>query len=89
MGRDRVGRLIRICGLLGIVRGKLDLIDSQSSASNRPNHWWLAKFTHVRTLILRQFAVPFRPLSRPSQRPIPPVLAGHLARMRRFGLPKT
>ena len=65
VGRDRVARLMRICGITGIVRGKRrtittesdlsadrhpDLIDRQWNAPTRPDQWWVADFTYVWTL---------------------------------------
>jgi transposase InsO family protein len=65
VGRDQVGRLMRICGIQGIVRGKRhtvtttadpgaprhpDLIERQWGAPNRPDQWWVADFTYVWTL---------------------------------------
>ena len=65
VGRDQVARLMRICGIQGIVRGKRrtvtttadpgaprhpDLIDRQWGAPSRPDQWWVADFTYVWTL---------------------------------------
>lgn len=65
IGRDQVARLMRICGITGIVRGKRctittvatpgaarhpDLIDRQWGAPTRPDQWWVADFTYVWTL---------------------------------------
>ncbi len=65
IGRDQVARLMRICGITGVVRGKRctitttadpvaarhpDLIDRQWGAPTRPDQWWVADFTYVWTL---------------------------------------
>lgn len=65
IGRDQVARLMRICGITGIVRGKRctittvadpgatrhpDLIVRQWGAPTRPDQWWVADFTYVWTL---------------------------------------
>lgn len=65
VGRDQVGRLMRICEIQGIVRGKRhtvttaadpgaprhpDLIERQWGAPTRPDQWWVADFTYVWTL---------------------------------------
>ena len=65
IGRDQVARLMGICGITGIVRGKRrtittesdpsadrhpDLIDRQWNAPTRPDQWWVADFTYVWTL---------------------------------------
>ncbi|MGV0853920.1 IS3 family transposase, partial [Mycolicibacterium phlei] len=65
VGRDQVGRLMRICGICGAVRGKLrtitttadpaaarhpDLIERQWSLPARPDQWWVADFTYTPTL---------------------------------------
>ena len=65
VGRDQVGRLMTICGAVGVVRGRRrtvttqsddraprhpDLIDRQWGASSRPDQWWVADFTYCWTL---------------------------------------
>lgn len=65
MGRDQVGRLMRISGIQGAVRGTRrtitttpesgaprhpDLIDRQWGAPRRPDQWWVADFTYTWTL---------------------------------------
>lgn len=65
IGRDQVARLMGICGVAGVVRGKRrtittesdpsaarypDLIDRQWDAPQRPDQWWVADFTYVWTL---------------------------------------
>ncbi|OLT44608.1 integrase [Gordonia sp. CNJ-863] len=65
MGRDQVGRLMEICGITGVVRGKHrtsttqrddraprhpDLVDRQWSLPSRPDQWWVADFTYCWTL---------------------------------------
>lgn len=65
LGRDQVARLMGICGVTGIVRGKRrtvttesdpsadrhpDLIDRQWNTPTRPDQWWVADFTYVWTL---------------------------------------
>ena len=65
VGRDQVGRLMRICGICGAVRGKRrtitttadpaaarhpDLIERQWGLPARPDQWWVADFTYTPTL---------------------------------------
>lgn len=65
IGRDQVARLMGICGISGIVRGKRrtittesdpgadrhpDLIDRKWDTPDRPDQWWVADFTYVWTL---------------------------------------
>ena len=65
VGRDQVGRLMRLCGITGAVRGKRrtvtttadataarhpDLIDRQWGVPARPDQWWVADFTYTWTL---------------------------------------
>lgn len=65
IGRDQVVRLMGICGVTGIVRGKRatvttegdptaarhpDLIDRQWDTPQCPDQWWVADFTYVWTL---------------------------------------
>ena len=65
LGRDQVGRLMGICGAVGIVRGRRrtvtterddraprhpDLIDRQWDLPDRPDQWWVADFTYCWTL---------------------------------------
>ncbi|GAC55771.1 putative transposase [Gordonia amicalis NBRC 100051 = JCM 11271] len=65
MGRDQVGRLMKICGITGVVRGAHrtvttqrddraprhpDLVDRQWSLPSRPDQWWVADFTYCWTL---------------------------------------
>lgn len=60
IGRDQVARLMGICGISGIVRGKRrtittvsdpaadrhpDLIDRKWDTPTRPDQWWVADFT--------------------------------------------
>ena len=62
MGRDQVGRLMGICGITGVVRGKRrtitttadpralrhpDLIARQWGLPQRPDLWWVADFTYT------------------------------------------
>lgn len=64
VGRDQVARLMGICGIAGIVRGKRRTVTTESDpaaaqprpdrppvdAPTRPDHWWVADFTYVWTL---------------------------------------
>ena len=65
LGRDQVGRLMAICGAVGVVRGRRrtvtterddraprhpDLIERQWGAPTRPDQWWVADFTYCWTL---------------------------------------
>ena len=65
LGRDQVGRLMRIVGIQGITRAKHrtfttvsdpaaarhpDLIKRAWSSATRPDMWWVADFTYVWTL---------------------------------------
>ena len=66
VGRDQVGRLMRIAGIEGVVRGKHttvttrrggeqsarhpDLVDRAWDTPERPDQWWVADFTYVWTL---------------------------------------
>jgi len=65
MGRDQVGRLMRIAGIEGAIRGKHhtattrtdaaaprhpDLVDRAWGTPTRPDQWWVADFTYVWTL---------------------------------------
>jgi putative transposase len=66
VGRDQVGRLMRIAGIEGVVRGKHtttttrrgeqgvprhpDLVDRAWDTPARPDQWWVADFTYVWTL---------------------------------------
>ena len=65
LGRDQVGRLMGICGAVGIVRGRRrtvtperddraprhpDFIDRQWDLPDRPDQWWVADFTYCWTL---------------------------------------
>lgn len=65
IGRDQVARLMGICGVAGIVRGKRrtittesdpgadrhpDLINREWNTPDRPDQWWVADFTYVWTL---------------------------------------
>ncbi|SNT53617.1 Transposase InsO and inactivated derivatives [Rhodococcoides kyotonense] len=65
VGRDQVGRLMTICGAVGVIRGRHrtvtterddraprhpDLIDRQWGAPTRPDQWWVADFTYCWTL---------------------------------------
>ena len=65
VGRDQVGRLMTICGAVGVVRGRRrtvttnrddraprhpDLIDRQWGAPTHPDQWWVADFTYCWTL---------------------------------------
>lgn len=65
IGRDQVVRLMGICGIAGIVRGKRRTITTESDPSaarhpdlvernwdvpDRPDQWWVADFTYVWTL---------------------------------------
>lgn len=65
LGRDQIGRLMRIVGISGAVRGKHrtvttrrdpaavrrpDLIGRAWSTPTRPDQWWVADFTYVWTL---------------------------------------
>lgn len=65
VGRDQVGRLMRVCGIHGVVRGRRrtvtttadpaaprhpDLINRQWGAPRRPDQWWVADFTYTWTL---------------------------------------
>ena len=66
VGRDQVGRLMRIAGIEGVVRGRHtttttrrgeqgaprhpDLIDRAWDTPTRPDQWWVADFTYVWTL---------------------------------------
>jgi putative transposase len=65
VGRDQVGRLMSICGAVGVVRGRRrtitterddraprhpDLIDRRWDLPDRPDQWWVADFTYTWTL---------------------------------------
>ena len=65
VGRDQVGRLMRIAGIEGAVRGAHrtrttrrdpaaprhpDLVDRAWDTPTRPDQWWVADFTYVWTL---------------------------------------
>lgn len=66
IGRDQVGRLMRIAGIAGAVRGQHtttttrrgeqhtlrhpDLVDRAWDTPTRPDQWWVADFTYVWTL---------------------------------------
>ena len=65
VGRDQVGRLMRIAGIEGVTRGKHhtvttrrdpaagrhpDLIKRAWNTPSRPDQWWVADFTYVWTL---------------------------------------
>ena len=65
IGRDQVARLMKICGIRGVVRGKRrtttterderaprhpDLINRKWDTPHRPDQWWVADFTYVWTL---------------------------------------
>jgi transposase InsO family protein len=66
VGRDQVGRLMRIVGIAGVVRGTRsttttvraarsaprhpDLIERAWNTPTRPGQWWVADFTYVWTL---------------------------------------
>jgi transposase InsO family protein len=65
VGRDQVGRLMKIVGIEGVVRGRHhtvttrsdpaagrhpDLIGRAWSTPTRPDQWWVADFTYVWTL---------------------------------------
>lgn len=65
IGRDQVARLMGLCGISGIVRGKRrtittesdptvdrhpDLVDRKWDTPTRPDQWWVADFTYVWTL---------------------------------------
>ncbi|WP_445169275.1 IS3 family transposase [Mycolicibacterium sp. Dal123E01] len=65
LGRDQVGRLMRISGISGVVRGKRrtittavdpgaprhpDLLERQWATPQRPDQWWVADFTYAWTL---------------------------------------
>ncbi|AMY20334.1 hypothetical protein A3Q40_02971 [Rhodococcus sp. PBTS 1] len=65
VGRDQVGRLMSICGAVGVVRGRRrtitterddraprhpDLIDRRWALPDRPDQWWVADFTYCWTL---------------------------------------
>ena len=66
VGRDQVGRLMRIAGIEGVTRGKHtttttkrgeqsaarhpDLVDRAWGTPTRPDSWWVADFTYVWTL---------------------------------------
>ena len=65
MGRDQVGRLMGICGIAGVTRGKHrtittqrddraprhpDLVERKWSLPARPDQWWVADFTYCWTL---------------------------------------
>jgi len=65
VGRDQVGRLMAICGAVGVVRGKHrtiiterddraprhpDLIERRWNEPVRPDQWWVADFTYCWTL---------------------------------------
>ena len=65
VGRDQVGRLMRILGIEGVRRGKRstvttrcdpgagrhpDLINRAWGQATRPDQWWVADFTYVWTL---------------------------------------
>jgi putative transposase len=66
LGRDRVARLMRLAGIVGVVRGKHttittrraatatqrhpDLVQRAWTAPTRPDQWWVADFTYVWTL---------------------------------------
>jgi putative transposase len=65
VGRDQVGRLMRIAGIAGALRGRHhttttrrdgaaarhpDLIDRAWATPTRPDQWWVADFTYVWTL---------------------------------------
>ena len=65
MGRDQVARLMRIAGIVGVVRGRRltstterddraprhpNLIERKWDAAQRPDQWWVADFTYVWTL---------------------------------------
>ena len=65
VGRDQVGRLMRIAGITGVVRGHHhtrtthrdaaaprhpDLIERAWDTPTRPDQWWVADFTYVWTL---------------------------------------
>jgi transposase InsO family protein len=65
VGRDQVGRLMRICGIEGVRRGKHRTVTTRrdDSAARHPDHvqrawatpaapdvWWVADFTYVWTL---------------------------------------
>jgi transposase InsO family protein len=65
VGRDQVGRLMGICGAVGVVRGRRrtittesddraprhpDLIDRRWDLPERPDQWWVADFTYTWTL---------------------------------------
>ncbi|MFI7482430.1 IS3 family transposase [Kocuria sp. M1R5S2] len=64
LGRDQVGRLMRITGITGVVRGRHhtvttvaderaprhpDLIGRAWATPSRPDQWWVADFTYVWT----------------------------------------
>ena len=65
VGRDQVGRLMRIGGIAGAVRGRHhttttradaaaprhpDLVERAWATPTRPDQWWVADFTYVWTL---------------------------------------
>jgi len=65
VGRDQVGRLMRIAGIEGVVRGEHrttttwreeraprhpDLVDRRWDTPTHPDQWWVADFTYVWTL---------------------------------------
>jgi putative transposase len=65
LGRDQVGRLMRIVGISGVIRGQHrtrttrrdttaarhpDLVQRGWHLPNRPDQWWAADFTYVWTL---------------------------------------
>jgi putative transposase len=65
MGRDQVGRLMRISGISGATRGKRrtittaadpgaprhpDLLERKWGTPQRPDQWWVADFTYAWTL---------------------------------------
>lgn len=65
MGRDQVGRLMRICGITGVGRGERrittteredaaprhpDLVDREWTLPASPDRWWVADFTYCWTL---------------------------------------
>ena len=64
VGRDQVGRLMRVTGIEGAVRGRhttvtttraeaprhLDLLGRAWDTPTRPDQWWVADFTYVWTV---------------------------------------